>query len=223
MRILKFLSAIAVAGITALSAMAQGTASYNNLNVQQTLTLPGGTTITASGGTLYVSSLQPFHFGGQVSVYGQLAWTDGGSFITDVTGSPIWYMPGDLTIQSPELIMSPLGGGEARLTTGVTNGGLELLGNGTGFLYIASGGNVTIASSGNQVLLSASGSDTNLGIVLGATNAYETLGDTFYVGGTNPNESTYRLPGNTGTRRQYLSQKGTGSSSAAPAKQDRLE
>jgi hypothetical protein len=217
MRILKFLSAIAVAGITALSAMAQGTASYNNLNVQQTLTLPGGTTITASGGTLYVSSLQPFHFGGQVSVYGQLAWTDGGSFITDVTGSPIWYMPGDLTIQSPELIMSPLGGGEARLTTGVTNGGLELLGNGTGFLYIASGGNVTIASSGNQVLLSASGSDTNLGIVLGATNAYETLGDTFYVGGTNPNESTYRLPGNTGTRRQYLSQKGTGSSSAAPA------
>lgn len=55
----------------------------------------------------------------------------------------------------------------------------------------------------------------NLIEVTGAFSPMTTLGDTVY-GGPSPAGVAARLPGNTSTTKEYLSQTGTGSSSAAP-------
>ena len=67
---------------------------------------------------------------------------------------------------------------------------------------------VTIDAKGRVTSLSSAT------ISAGMTNPMTTLGDTIYENST---PAPARLAGNTGTRRQYLSQTGTGSVSAAPA------
>jgi len=98
-----------------------------------------------------------------------------------------------------------VGHGGTGLTATPTNGQLAI-GNGSGYTLgtITGSGTVSVTNGSGTIAIAGSG----------LSNPMTTLGDTIYENST---PAPARLAGNTGTRRQYLSQTGTGSISAAPA------
>jgi hypothetical protein len=93
--------------------------------------------------------------------------------------------------------------------TGLSGGGAVSLGGTTtltnsGVTSVAGAGTVSVSASTGNVTITGSG----------FSNPMTTLGDTIYGASTG---TATRLAGNTATRRQYLSQTGTGSVSAPPA------
>ena len=86
-------------------------------------------------------------------------------------------------------------------TTGLTTSGGPITGSGT----ITLAGTLSIANGGTG--------QTTAAAAFNALDPMTTLGDMIYANGAN---SATRLPGNTSTTTQFLSQTGTGTTSAAP-------
>ncbi len=117
----------------------------------------------------------------------QAAQQNGGSLFGNFSNS---YSPASWT-----------GPGDASQVLGVTTDGLGLE-----YITLAAGSNVTITNDVGLITIAATGGG-------GLTNPMTTLGDSIYGAASG---TPTRLAGNTSTAKEFMSQTGTGSASAAP-------
>lgn len=179
-------------GVTANTYGSSTTVPVIAVNAQGQITSASNVTITGSSGVTSVSgtgTVNGITLSGTVTSTGNL--TLGGT-LSGVT-------PSQLTNSSVTVTAGTglSGGGSVSLggTTTLTNSGVT---------SVAGAGTVSVSASTGNVTITGSG----------LSNPMTTLGDTIYENST---PAAARLAGNTGTRRQYLSQTGTGSVSAPPA------
>jgi len=221
--------ALSNANLTPTTAGGGGTGTVTQLNQGTGITLTpspitGVGTIANAGVTKIISggsnvTLSPSSGVGDVTI--SVAATSSGVTQVNTTGTVngITLSGGPITTIGTVTLGGTLSGiANSQLTnssvtvtagTGLSGGGAVSLGGTTtltnsGVTSVAGAGTVSVSASTGNVTITGSG----------FSNPMTTLGDTIYENST---PAATRLAGNTGTRRQYLSQTGTGSVSAAPA------
>lgn len=181
-----------------------GAPFWTNFNAGSSLTgiistVQGGTGNNISGSTTIGSLL---YFQGSSSfaplapgTSGQVLTSQGGGFM-----SPVWT---EVNLNSSVVgTLGPLNGGLGNAL--VPSNGSILYYSGTGFLSLSSGTPGFFLTSGSSAAPSWSA---------GLSNPMNTLGDIIYGSSAG---AANKIPGNTTTTKQFLSQTGTGAASAAP-------